>query len=53
MDEIEIDELQQDDIKLLKTFLSSNLAGSSSNLFLHSKLDSRPAEIMDEFYNVI
>ena len=48
-DSIELDTLQEDDLKLLQTLLRESLNGSSSNLFLHSKLDLLPSEIKDVF----
>ena len=49
VDSIELDALQEDDLKLLQTLLREILNGSSSILFLHSKLDLLPSEIKDVF----
>ena len=35
VEDIELDVLQEDDLKLLKILISSSLTGSSSKLFLH------------------
>ena len=44
-DNIELDALQEDDLKLLQTLLRGSLNGSLSNLFLCSKLDLPPEEM--------